>query len=97
MNKYPWGQNLSSWDLIFDNFPPSAIFPAFGDFSRLRRVCAPKRAQSSNFVKLSKAKLSFAPKRAKLRANAQKRRPRRPAPGARRPAPGALVKNICFF
>ena len=42
-------------------FPPSA-------------VCAPKRAQSFNFAKLSKAKLSFAPKRAKLRANAQKRR-----------------------
>ena len=60
--------------------PPSATFSAFGDFSRLRRffppsaVCAPKRAQSFNFAKLSKAKLSFAPKRAKLRANAQKRR-----------------------
>ena len=36
MQKYPRGQNLSSWDPIFDNFPPSAIFQASFLF-RLRR------------------------------------------------------------
>ena len=53
-------------------FPPSAIFPAFGDFSRLRRFARLSARKAS--ILQSSRKLSFAPKRAKLRANAQKRR-----------------------
>ena len=64
---YPQRQKQSSWETIFDNFTPSAIFPPSAIFSAFgadvpvdgsaRCLCAPKRAQSTTFAKLSKAKL----------------------------------------